>query len=122
MLAAAIDTGIGSAGDAVITVRRFQTVHAPLIDLITEKGRDAGVGTVLTACLGITGLCTVAVTTIVTGGVTGLVDTAELVITGVCRAGNSVVATHVTGSILAVTILVTGIGSAVNGVITVPIR
>jgi hypothetical protein len=47
--------------------------------------------------------------------------TTELAITGVCRAGNTIVTVQVTGHVLAVTMLITGIRGTADAVIAVTI-
>jgi len=81
----------------------------------------AGIGTVLTARIGITGLGTVAVVTIVTQGILRCMVTIIQGITRIYGAGNTIITGHITGLVLAVTILVAGIRGTPDPIITVPI-
>jgi hypothetical protein len=91
VLANTVDTGIRGTADPVIAVSSYQAVHTLFMGLITHKGRCAGIRTVLTARTGIAGLCPGTVVTIVTEDIFRQVLTIIVQITGVHRAGNTII-------------------------------
>jgi hypothetical protein len=118
VLATAVNTGIRGTTHPVITVGSIQTVYTLFMDFITLQWRHAGISTVLTACNGIAGLCSVTVVTVIAGRVKGCVLTIILGITGICRAGNTISTGPVAGLVLAATAS-TGVRGTADTVITV---